>query len=251
MSDIVPITPQTHAGRRWQRFTSYAFAARTAMAPVVTAELPKAVRSLPLVFIRHQDRFVLSALMSPVPGKNLYIAPDGKWLGGYIPSTFRGYPFSLATDQDTGKRVVCVDETSGLITEDTTLGEPFFDDSGAPAEVVQAVVNFLNQVADNRDLTDRAVAALAGAGCITPWDLTLQDHKVDGCHRIDETRLNTLPDEDFLALRRAGSLLVAYGQLLSMANVQIFGRLAAISEKLSPQPREFDDTLLDDGTIIG
>jgi hypothetical protein len=244
MPNYTPITKQTHANKHWQKFTSYHFAANTRIAPIVAAELGQAVRTLPMVFIKQGEHFILCALMGLEPDQNLYIAPDGRWLGGYVPAAFRGYPFSLQNN------TLHIDEGSGLVSEDTS-GQALFDTTGELTKPVQEVLNFLQQIEQNRTVTDRAVAALAGAGCITPWDLTLQDHKVDGCHRIDETRLNTLPDKDFLALRRAGSLMIAYGQVLSMTNVQIFGRLAAISEKLSPQPREFDDTLLDDGTIIG
>jgi hypothetical protein len=51
---------------------------------------------VPLAFARHQDRFLLVAVLSLTPGFNLFVSPTGQWLGRYVPSVFRGYPFRLA-----------------------------------------------------------------------------------------------------------------------------------------------------------
>jgi hypothetical protein len=46
-----------------------------------------------MAFVKQQDSFFLIALLSLTPKTNLFVAPDGRWLGGYVPSYFRGYPF--------------------------------------------------------------------------------------------------------------------------------------------------------------
>ena len=37
---------------------------------------------MPIVFIEQAGRYVLMAMMSPMPGHNLFVGPDGEWLGG-------------------------------------------------------------------------------------------------------------------------------------------------------------------------
>lgn len=225
-----PITRQQYAEKSWTRFSSYAFAARDNLAPLVAAEIPKAVSSLPLAFVRHQDRFLLVVVMSLTPGINLFVSPDGRWLGRYVPSAFRGYPFRLARAEGQDDLILCVDEDSGLVNKDKAAGEPFFDDNGEITQSVKGVLDFLNQVERNRAVTETAVSSLAEAGLIMEWPLKIKDQEqektVTGLFRIDETKLNVLGDDQFLKLRKALALAIAYAQLLSMGNIQVFARLA-------------------------
>jgi hypothetical protein len=48
---------------------------------------------------------------------------------------------------------------------------------------------------------------------------------VEGLFSIDEAGLNKLDDEDFLTLRKAGGLALAYAQLLSMGQLAVLERL--------------------------
>ena len=56
---------------------------------------------------------------------------------------------------------------------------------------------------------------------------------VNALHQIDETALNRLEDETFLKVRKASGLLVAYAQLLSMAQVNVLARLVSFSNNCS------------------
>lgn len=42
MPTIMPVSRQRHGNKQWQRFSSYSFAAKDALAPLALAELPKA-----------------------------------------------------------------------------------------------------------------------------------------------------------------------------------------------------------------
>ncbi|MCA1793822.1 MAG: SapC family protein [Desulfobacteraceae bacterium] len=96
------------------------------------------------------------------------------------------------------------------------------------------MLNFLSQVEQNKRKTIQAVAALAEAGVITQWPLKMkyedQEKPVAGLHRIDEAKLNSLEDEQFLKIRKAGALPIAYAQLLSMENIRMFEKLAKAQE---------------------
>jgi hypothetical protein len=253
MPQPTPITKQSHADKSWTRFSSYQFASKDNLASLAGAEIVKAVTALPMAFVQQQDRFFLVAVLSLTPGTNLFVAPDGRWLGGYIPSVFRGYPFQMAKAQGQDDPILCVNEDSGLVNEDKTAGEPFFDETGEVSKSVKEVMNFLNQVEQNRAATNRAVASLAEAGVITQWPLKIKDgdqeKPVTGLYRIEEARLNSLEDETFLKIRKAGALPIAYAQLLSMGNIQMFNQLAKAREQVKGNDPEIYPILGNDDMI--
>jgi hypothetical protein len=253
MPQPTPITKQSHADKSWTRYTSYEFASKNSLAPLVGAELTRAATAFPMAFVKEQNSFSLVAVLSLTPGTNLFVAPTGQWLGAYVPSVFRGYPFRLAKAEGKDDLILCVEEDSGLVNNDKTAGEPFFDDTGEVSQPVKDVLNFLNQVERNRAATNLAVSALADAGVITEWPLKVQmdgrEKPVTGLHMVDETKLNSLEDEPFLKLRKAGSLPIAYAQMLSMGNVQVFETLGKAHEKMAVKSPDLKAVFGDDDII--
>jgi hypothetical protein len=256
MSKPTAVTKQTHSDKSWARFTSYSFAAETNLVAIVAAEIAKAVHAFPMGFVKTKDSFRLVAVLSLKPGTNLFVAPNGQWLGSYIPSAFRSHPFLLADSEKTDAPILCVDQDSGLIREDTSA-EAFFDEQGELSQPVAGILDFLSQIEQNRKLTNQAVSVLADVGVIVEWPLKIKqgdkESPITGLYMIDEQKLNSLEDELFITLRKAGALPVAYAQVLSMSNVQVFEQLAKIqeqnAEKTSPAP-DTKDFLGDDDVII-
>lgn len=245
MPTIQAVSVARHATQRWQRPAHYAFAAQDAVAALVAHELPKAMLSAPVAFLATGggessvgSGFMLVAVQSFQPGKNLLVAPDGRWIGGYIPSAYRGYPFTLVAAPD-GRQVLCVDEDSGLLGADAAPGgEAFFAEaseaspnpSPTPSPAVAETLNFLNQIASNRPATQAICAVLHKHGLIQPWHLQVPtesgEQTIAGLFRIDEAALNQLGAQAWLELRDAGALPVAYCQLLSMQHVPKLVQLA-------------------------
>lgn len=227
MPNLQVVSVSRHAQQRWKRYTNYAFAAGDALCPLVAQELPKVLMSLPIGFIKVGDGFLPAAMMGLQPGKNLLVAPDGRWLTGYIPAAYRGYPFSLAKTAE-GQRVLCIDEDSGLLSE--SEGEPFFDAEGKPVQAISEVLSFLSQVQTNREATERACALLQAHGLIRSWPIKLRgdtgEQELTGLYCIDESALKALPAEALAALRDADALSLAYCQLLSMQHITQLGPLA-------------------------
>jgi len=253
MPDFQAVSRATHASLRWRRYSSYAFAAGDAIAPLVAQELPRAAVALPIAFIASEERFLPVAVQGLAPGRNLFVAPDGRWLGGYVPAVYRGYPFALADTAD-GQQVLCFDAESGLLSD--TKGEPFFDAEGAPAPPVREVIEFLSQVHANREATTQLCAVLQRHGLIQPWPARIQtesgEQAIEGLHRIDEAALNALSSEAFDELRHAGGLPLIYSQLLSMQHMPILGRLAQAHAMVAKPAAggELDlEFLKQDGTI--
>lgn len=250
MTHLTPLTPERHLNKFWKRYDSYRFAARDHLAPLVAAEIPQAVQTMPIAFVRQDDKFILMGILSLTPGVNLFVNPEGKWIGGYVPSHFRSHPFRLAPVEGREDLILCVDDNSELVND--TQGEPFFDETKRISQPVTKVLAFLTRIEKNRLITDSAVQALAVAGLMTEWDLKIkigqQEKPVVGLYHIDESRLNTLDDEAFLKLRQSQSLPLAYAQLLSMANLSVFTRLTAAGKPIQKQPPNIPDV---GGILIG
>lgn len=235
-----PVTHERHAHRRWFRYTSYGFAAREVVLPLLGPELSRAALSLPIAFVRSGDVFIPTAVLGVEDGKNLLVSPDGRWLGAYIPATLRGYPFALLPTSD-GQHVLCVDQSSGLVHEaaHTTAGEGFFDEQGNLSAAVKLAVEFLQKLETYRPVTLAASKALQDAGLIQPWPITVQasgqSRQIEGLYRVDEQAMYALPDPAFLGLRASGALLLAYTQLLSMQHLGMIQALAQEAATLSEQ----------------
>lgn len=253
MPAIAAISRERHADKSWKRFVSYDFARRLSLAVLVAAEIPKAAMAMPLAFVRQGEGYAPVALMGLEPGKNLLVAPDGRWLGRYVPSALRSYPFSLAkTESKT--LILCIDEDSGLMS-DGTDGEPFFTTEGEPAVGLSQIMEFLQQIERNRSATAIACAALTEQALIRPWPITLKgetgEHQVEGVFQIDEAMLNQLSDDTFLSLRRAGALPLAYCQLLSMQHLAVLGELASAYARPPPQqPPPFGGFALSEDDLL-
>jgi hypothetical protein len=237
---LTVITKEQFSGKAWRRHSSYAFAAGGNLIPLVITELAQAVPAMPLGFVQRGEGFHLVAVTAPQPGANLFVAPDGRWLGAYVPAAVRGYPFRLLKPQGRADSVLCIDEASGVVVE-AGKGETFFDEDGQPGKALKGVFELLSQVERSRIATQAAVDALTAAKLVQPWPLNIkrgeQNIPVNGLFRIDEPALNALSNKAFLALRRSGALPVAYAQLLSMNQMGVLQRLLQIQAKLrAPAP---------------
>ncbi len=234
------ITEDKFSGKAWRRNAGYTLAAGENLIPLVAAELAQATSALLLGFVQNDAVFQLVAITSLQTGVNLFVAPDGRWLGGYVPAALRGYPFRLVKLPDRADSVLCIDEASGLVVE-AGQGEPFYGEGGQPAKAVKEMFDLLVQVERSRTVTQTAVGALAAAGLIQPWPLSIQqggqNAPVKGLYRLDEAALNALGNDAFLALRQAGALPVAYAQLFSQNQLGLLQQLVQVQAKLKvPAP---------------
>jgi hypothetical protein len=170
---------------------------------------------------------------------NLYVAPNGKWLGSYVPASLRGYPFRLAKQEgQEGQTVLCVDQAH--LTEEPSA-KPLFDDEGNLAKTVAQTLEFLKQCEQSRQMTAASVQKLVDAGVIEEWPLQIgrgegkEPLKVNGLHRINEQALNALDAETLHGLR-GGPLSLAYAQMFSTHQLnQLTQRAELLSKAGSTQ----------------
>lgn len=228
MANYTTVSKDHHKNKRWLRYDSFAFAVNTSFVHIVLQELTHAGQAFPLAFIKQDDTFHLIALLGLEPTQNLFIAPNGQWIGDYVPAALRGYPFKLVKAED-DQLVLCVDQDTELVTGGPH-GEAFLDDSGSPSAALRQVLNFLQQLEANRQITAKACEALVRHNLVVPWPITLKtpqgEQNIGGLHQIDEQALNRLPGEALAELRDAGALATAYCQLFSMTNLNALSKLA-------------------------
>jgi hypothetical protein len=241
MVKIVRVDHEHHGGKRWRHPSGYGFAGAETVAPLAAAEFAEALSSLPIGFIVRSGHYVPVALLGLEKGTNLFVGPAGQWFGHYVPASLRGHPFSLVHAEGNEQPTLCVDEDSGLIVdEDGENTEKFFEADGMPAAATIKVTEFLRQLEREYTTTNRAVAALAEAGVIMPWPLTVpvgnRQIVVNGLHRVDEAALNALDDGKFLELRKGSALVIAYWQIASIIQVNLLARLSLMRQQMPQVP---------------
>ena len=240
MPRFAVVSRERHGQKKWLRVQGHAFAATDAMAPLVGAELAQAALSMSCAFLEQSGRYMLVVVLSPGPGRNMFVGRDGRWIGPYVPAWFRTYPFRMLSRQGTDELALGVDEESGLVVERSAAGgEEFFDTEGNSPPALKPVLEVLLGVERSRKATDLAVAALA-----KPVSFDLADQGQDRArrkndrrlHRIDEAVLRALPDDVFLKLRKTAALPIAYAQMLSAGQLGVFEQLARLHSQPPPSP---------------
>src|SRR5690606_10786581 len=204
----------------------WAFARELSTVGVVGAELPELVRVMPIAFRMQEGKANMLALMG-LGKQNLFVSPQGTWLGTYIPAVLRAWPFSLIRQGE--QRIVAINTDSPVLS--TSNGEALFTDEGEPSERLKKTVEFLQAVGDQEIGMGRAVAAIVDANVLVPWEFEVRNAegkkvKITGLHRVDHKAMETLDDEAFLKLRRSGALPLIYAHWFSQRNVSALERLA-------------------------
>lgn len=244
MLDVRPLRLSTHAELRWTKNTNFGFASDVLMLPVAIEELASAAVSFPLAFVDTSSP-ALVAMTGLRAGQNLFVGPDNRWLGDYLPAVLRGYPFKLLQADD-GRWALGFDHASGLITDDFDA-DRFFTVEGKPAESVQESFNFLLRLNAGLERSAKAVALLQERGLIEPWPLKLRDGQAEvpiaGLSRVNENKLAELDVEAFASLRENGVLALAYSQLISMANIEKLGKLARLQAQHSARAARQEDQI--------
>ena len=224
------VSRDAHGHKRWRRHGDYKFAADQAAVPLVGLEAGRAAISMPIGFLKVGEAYSLVALLGLQAGRNLFVAPDGRWLSGYVPAVIRTYPFRMIND-GSGGTILGVVEDERFIGEDID-GERFFegDEGNTPSAALKAVVEMLQPMAPAAQATAAAAALLAKHGLLAPWEIPVAGREAPlvlaGVFKINEAALNILPAQALKAVRDGGALALAYAQLVSQQHIALLGSLA-------------------------
>lgn len=262
MTHFIPLDKQAHADFGWQPPADYSVFRQQLVAPVAYTEIAMLTGQFILGFIRTNEQFRCIVVLAVEPDRNLYIHPEtGQWIGHYVPQHFRARPFTLGHRPETPDQpLLCIDERA-LIPLAKQPPHRLFHGAGKEAELTPDaahILDFLHQRIKAQLATDQATGALADAELIQPWTLRIPsddgEKSVGGLYRVDETRLQQLPDERYLQLRNAGAIPLAYAQIISATHInQLTQRINAVNPLFKDPQTQLDlDQIFgaaDDGLI--
>jgi len=197
------------------------FCATARAVPLTISELATAMRYYPVVFSSDATPIPL-AILGLLDEINLFVNDEGMWdQETYIPGYIRRYPFAVAAETGTDRFAIVIDVGFDGVRKQAEL--PLFQ-NGEPTENTKAAIEFCRQYEADRRATEVVMKSLEGFGLIAQQTATYSfpgggEPKAFAQYwGIDEQRLNEMPDEQFLALRKSGLLPVIYGQLMSLGN---------------------------------
>ena len=232
---LTPLNPQSFAGHTWRPMDSSAFARNVSLVELNASELPAAACHLPVGFVRNADgQLGLHAVLGVQPGKNLFVAADGSWLGGYWPLRLRLAPFALARSE-AGDTLLCLNDE--WWTPAPEHGHAFYAEGGQLSEQTAAVLQAGQQLLAGQAQTHALCTALDEAGLIQPWNPTVATEQgniqLEGLSTIDEAALNALDAATLHRLHASGALALAYCQLISMQHLAKLSELANAHARLN------------------
>lgn len=229
--ELKAVSKSAHSEKYWRRASDYEFTGQDVYCPLALQELPRALMGVPMGFTIVGEQLKLVAVLGLEPDRNLFVGDSGRWLGRYIPAWYRCYPFVTVQGED-NQLILCVDESSGMISTSSQEGAPFFDENEKPNEKLLQIGESLQQNWQGRIAANEICRLLNEAGVLEAWPIVVQKEgeekpkAINGFFRVSEEKLNTLSTLAFSKLRNAGALPVAYGQLFSMAHMPSLVQLA-------------------------
>ncbi len=117
-NQIVPLLKTVHKDLKLRNDQKFGFAANINAVPITMQELPMAAKFFPIVFAADEPNVML-AVLGIRNGQNLFVDENGDWQeNSYIPSYIRRYPFYIAKPDEKSEPIICIDDTSPLLSPD-------------------------------------------------------------------------------------------------------------------------------------
>lgn len=226
-SELVPFNRQENRGMGRRREAPSAFARQLNSIYITAVEFFQAARSYPIVFGRdaRTGSYVPVAITGLEKDENLFVDADGKWLrDNYVPAYVRRWPFFVvqaeAPDQQEPQHLVCVDP-AGLERND----HPLVDDEGNPTAAWQDMEKLIQDMESARQQTVELVATLDRLELIEPFEAHAVakgggNMRLGGMFRVNENKLNALPEKTIKQLMKKGQLSRIYAHLISLDSFQ-------------------------------
>ncbi len=199
----------------------FGFCSKIRAIPLTISEIAEASRYYPVVF-GSQEELQPLAIVGLLDDVNLFVDEDGNWDPyAYIPGYIRRYPFGLAAESGGDRFALIIDAAfEGVHRE---ADRKLFND-GQLSDLSKQALEFTKTYETDRRLTGQALNAIkefdlitgqtaqytpSGAGTTQPFAQYFG---------VDEKKLASLSDEDFLKVRKMNVLPILYSHLLSLGN---------------------------------
>ncbi len=220
----VPVTVARH--RDWSVKTgdTYAFAAEVNSVPVTAVEFAQAAAEYPVVFAGDGTTVFPAAILGARENENLFVGPDGRWLGRYVPAFVRRYPFVFSQDEAGQTFTLHIDETFSGCNQ-ANRGERLFDADGAQTQYLRTVLGFLQDYQARFRRTQAYCARLLELKLLEPMQaqFTLpggEQRSLSGFMVVDRARLKALPQPVLADMMARDELECTFLHLASLRHFQ-------------------------------
>ena len=192
MAQIHPVSFERHGKKQLLQLSSWNFAEKQHLAPLLVAEFVQASHYFPIVFLEKGEEVSPYALLGLQPRKNLFVDEKKQWQVNYIPAIFRRYPFTMVqVGEDKNEYALCIDEDSGLLADDG--GSRLFDQEGNKAEILENALKFMVEFQKQTSVVKAFCSLLQKLDLLSPLNINLKEKdktvKLEGLLRIDEKSL--------------------------------------------------------------
>lgn len=204
----------------------FAFAAEAMTVPLSGSEFVEVAKSYPIVF--PLGNCAPQALLSLKIGRNPFVGGDGQWNAPYVPAHIRRHPFILSRPDGNAQVAVLIERSALSLNE--TEGERLFDDEGNSSVMLKEIIAFLTQFQAESVATEAVCKPLEAVLVERQIEVEIAGQPkqiLNGFRSVDPAKLESLPDETFLAWRKSGLLPLVYAHMASMSNVQRLAELQA------------------------
>src|ERR1700735_796491 len=160
-----PLDRAKDANLKISRPSHFNFAAKTNAVPLRMDQFPMAAAYYPIVFAAGPMP-IPAAVVGLRNDNNLFLDKQGHWVNGaYLPAYVRRYPFILMDDPDRKQFVLCIDETTDMLSES---GEYKLFEGEEPSEFTKSAMEFCAALRQQGDATDAFVKALKEFDLLKP-----------------------------------------------------------------------------------
>ena len=221
---VVPVSFQRHKGWAVKTGDTYAFAAEVNSVPVTAIEFAEAAAEYPVVFAGNEDSVFPAVILGARENENLQVAPDGRWLGKFIPAFVRRYPFVFSQDEAGKTFTLHIDETFAGCNQ-AGRGEQLFDADGNQTQYLRTVLGFLQDYQARFRRTRAYCDRLLELKLLQPTQaqFTLnggEQRSLSGFMVVDRQKLKALPAETLSDLMAKDELECTFLHLASLRHFQ-------------------------------
>jgi hypothetical protein len=198
------------------------FCMKESFCPILIEEVERAASQAPVVFMKKdQNSFDLVMLLSLKQEQNNFLNSSLHWTGGYMPATYRCYPFALLTEKPSEKKILGFDAASGIVTgKSEENSKRLFEDDGTNSEHLSNIINFLNAIERKKQQTFEVLETVNTYNLFEEWELKVSNNgkteNIKGLWKVSKDKLDALSPKEFAHLREIGSLQMIYGHLVSL-----------------------------------
>lgn len=204
----------------------FEFMADQHFVPITAPEFGQAANSFPVIFAG-SERAPL-AVLGIRAGENLFVENGLFIQDHYLPNFARRFPFVLASDKESDRFVVCVDEEAECVTNKKP--DRMFFEGEDTSDFTKEAFQFLQNFERDRQSTELMIKRFQELDLFEQKEMNFQTQNPDGSNgelqkiadyfAITDERLRKLDAKTLKEFTENGYLGVAYAHIISLNNWQ-------------------------------